>query len=263
MIVENVTGAAGNIAADRTATAAPDGHTIGILTGANIVIRPLLHKKLPHDPLKDLVPVSLAYRFANILAVNNDVTARTLDGLVARARAEPGKLTFGHLGLGSVTHLSGELLKVKARIDIQGVPYRGSSAVLADLIGGQIAMAFSPVASTLPLAREGKVRALAVTSRMRAPLAPDLPTVAESGYPSFETTVWFGLFAPAGTPQSIIDRLSHEVSRIMHSPDVRARLIGLGEIPEGSTQSQFDHVIKAETLYWGQLIKDAGMTPIE
>src|SRR5262245_30740046 len=209
VIVENVTGAAGNIAADRAASAAPDGYTLGMLTGANIVLRPLLSSK-PYDPLKDLVPISVVWRFTNVIAVNNNVPAKTLAELVALARATPGKLTFGHNGVGSVTHLSGELLKDRAKIDVQGVPYRGPSAILTDLVGGRIAMTINPPSSTLPLVQAGHIRGLAVTSLTRTAFAPDLPTVAESGYPGFETMVWFGLFAPAGTPRVIVDRLSRE-----------------------------------------------------
>lgn len=263
VVVENVTGAAGNIAADRTANAAPDGYTFGMLTGANIVIRPLLHRKLAHDPLKVLVPVSLVYNFATILAVKNELAATTLDQLVSEARAEPGKLTFGHLGVGSVTHLAGELLKTRAKINIRGVPYRGPSALLTDVIGGRIAMTFSPAASALGMMQQGKVRVLAVTSRDRVPLAPDLPTMAELGYPGFEVTVWFGLFAPVGTPQFIIDWLNQEVSKIMRLPEVRTRLVGFGQLPIGSTQSEFNLLIRAETLYWTRLIRDAGIDHVD
>jgi tripartite-type tricarboxylate transporter receptor subunit TctC len=263
VVVENIAGAAGNIAADRTAKAEPDGYTIGMLTGANVVLRPLLYSKLPYDPLKELVPVSLILRFTNLVAVNNDVPARTVQELIALARSSPGKLTFGHNGAGSVTHLSGELLNVVAKIDTRPVPYRGPSALLTDLIAGQISMAINTSTSTLPLAREGKIRALAVTSRTRAPFVPDLPTVAESGYPAFETSVWFGLFVPAGTPQPVIDRLGLEVARIMGSPDVRGRFLDLHQSPIGNTPSEFDQVIRTEVSYWGRLIKGAGIGPLD
>jgi len=263
VIVENVTGAAGNIAADRTARAAPDGYTIGILTGANIVLRQLLHTKLPYDPLKELVPVSLSFRFANILAVHNNVPARTVAELVALARASPGELTFGHNGTGSVTHLSGELLKVMAKIDIRGVPYRGPSEILNDLLSGRISMTFNPPGLTLPLIEEGKVRALAVTSRTRSPFTPDLPTIDESGYRGFETTVWFGSFVPAGTPQSIVNRLSQEMATIMALPDVRDRFLKSGWIPGGSTQAEFAEYIQTEARFWAKLIKDTGIQPID
>ena len=181
VIVENVTGAAGNIAAERTATAAPDGHTLGMLTGANIVLRPLLYRQVPHEAVNDLIPVSLAFSFANILVVNNNVPAKTVAELVAYARTAPGKVTFGHSGLGSVTHLSGELLKVRTKIDIQGVPYRGPPPIMVDLMAGRLTMTFNTPGTTLPIVAAGKFRALAVTSRTRMPFAPQIPTMIEFG----------------------------------------------------------------------------------
>jgi tripartite-type tricarboxylate transporter receptor subunit TctC len=263
VFIENVTGAAGNIAADRIAAAAPDGHTIGMLTGANIVLRPLLYRQLPYDPLNDLVPVSLAFRFANILVVNNNVPANSVAELVALARASPGKLSFGHSGLGSVTHLSGELLKNRAKIDIIDVPYRGPPPILVDLMAGRLTMTFNPPASTLPLVAERKVRALAVTSRARTPLMPDVPTMIEAGFPDFETVVWFGLFVPAKTPQPIVERLARETAKVMNLSEVRSRLHEQGWVAVGSSQAEFRNVITTESRYWAQLIKDAGIKHVE
>jgi tripartite-type tricarboxylate transporter receptor subunit TctC len=263
VIVENVTGAAGNIAADRTAKAAPDGYTIGVLTGANITINVTLYRKLPYDPVRDLIPVSLIFGYPNILLITNDVPAKSVEELVAVARAQPGKLTFGHNGAGTTTHLSGEIFKSMARIEIQDVPYRGPSAALSDLISGRIAMTFNTPTVTLPLAREGKARALAVTSRSRAPFAPDLPTMDESGFPGFETTVWFGLFAPAGTPAPIIDKLNRETAAVMALPDVRKKLLDIGIVPRTSTSAELAAMIATETPYWSRVLKDAGIKPIE
>jgi tripartite-type tricarboxylate transporter receptor subunit TctC len=260
--VENATGAAGNIAADKTAYSDPDGYTIGMLTGANIVLRPLLYSSIPYDPLKKLTPVSLAYRLPNILVVNKSLAAATLGELVERARADPGALTFGHLGNGSVTHLSGELLKIKANIDIRGVPYRGAPALLTDILGGRVDMAFLPPSAALPLARGGDIRALASTSRTREAFAPDLPTVAEAGYPDLETTVWFGLFVPAETPHPIIGRLSKEVETAMALPEVQKRFTEIGLAPIGSTPSEFDEVIQREKIFWSKLIEEVGLKPI-
>jgi tripartite-type tricarboxylate transporter receptor subunit TctC len=263
VIVENVTGAAGNFAAERTAAAAPDGHTIGMLTGANIVLRPLLYRQLPHDPLNDLIPVSLVFRFANILAVNNDLPANSVAELVELARAAPAKLTFGHSGVGSVTHLSGELFKIRAKIDIQAVPYRGPPPILVDLMAGRITMTFNPPGGTLPLIAAGKVRALAVTSRERDPASPQLPTMIEAGFPDFETVVWFGLFVPAKTPQSIIDRIAQETAKVMRLSDVQSRFSEFGWVPVGSTQAEFRDLIRMDSRYWAQLIKDAGIGPLD
>ena len=260
---ENVTGAAGNIAADQTAHATPDGYTIGLLTGANIILRPLLYRNTPYDPLKKLTPVSLAYRFPNVLVVGNGFNARNFGELVQMARATPGSFTFGHLGIGSVTHLSGELLKVRANIDIRSVPYRGVPPLVTDIITGRLDMAFIPPSAVMSLVREGKLRALATTSRTRVPFAPELPTIAEMGYPDFEMTAWFGVFAPADTASSIISLLGREITATMASPELQKRFLEIGLVPVGSTQSEFEEEIARETALWTKLIKDAGIEPLD
>jgi tripartite-type tricarboxylate transporter receptor subunit TctC len=263
VVVDNVPGAAGNIAADRLAKATPDGYTIGMLASANIVINVSLYKRLPYDPARDLVPIAQVYRYPNVLLVNNGVPARSVEELVAFARANPGKLTYGHSGAGTTTHLSGELLKSLGRIDIQDVPYRGPSGVLADLMNGQLTMAFSTPSVSLSLVQEEKLRALAVTSRTRAPFAQNLPTMEEAGFPGFETIVWFGLFAPAGTPSFIIDKLNRETSMIMTSPEVRRKVLSLGQVPIGSSQAEFEEVIKTDIPYWSSVIKNAGIQQVD
>jgi tripartite-type tricarboxylate transporter receptor subunit TctC len=263
VVVDNVTGAAGNIAADCTAKARPDGYTIGMLTGANITINATLYKKLPYDPVRDLIPVSLIFSYANVLMVNSQVPAKNVEELVTLAKAQPGQLSFGPNGIGTSTHLSAEIFQSMAGIKIQEVPYRGAPPLLTDLVSGRITMTFNTPTVTLPLAREGKLRALAVTSRTRVPFAPDLPTMNESGFPGFNTTVWFGLFVPAGTPTPIVETLNREAVRIMSLPDVRRRLFDLGLEPRSSTPKELADMIKAETPYWANIIKNAGLTPIE
>jgi tripartite-type tricarboxylate transporter receptor subunit TctC len=263
VVVDNVTGAAGNIAADRTAKAAPDGYTIGVLTGANITINPTLYKKLPYDRAKDLIPVSLIFGYPNILLINNDVPARDVKELVALARAQPGRLTFGHSGAGTTSHLAAAIFSSMAHIDIQDVPYRGPSPVLTDLVSARITMSFNTPSVTLPLVREGKLRALAVTSRTRAPFAPELPSMDESGFPGFDVTVWFGLFLPAGTPAPIIERLNRETVKIISLPEVQKRILDLGQVPRSSSAKEFIELIKAETPYWASVIKQAGIKQIE
>ncbi len=263
VIVENVTGAAGNIAADRTAKAAPDGYTIGVLAGANIVVNGSLYKKLSYDPVRDLVPVTQVYGYPNVLVVNNDVPAKSVAELVALARASPGKLTFGHPGLGTTGHLAGELLNFMAHIDTQQVPFRGSSLVVTELLGGRITMSFIPPTTGLSLIREGKFRALAVTSLKRAPFIPDIPTMEESGFPGFDVTTWFGMFAPAGIPAAVIDRLNRETVKIMASSDMRDKLYANGTLALGNTPSEFAGLIRAETPYWARVIRDTGINPIE
>ena len=263
VIVENVTGAGGNIAADRVAKSAPDGYTIGVLAGGNIVVNGSLYKKLSYDPIKDLAPITQVYAYPNVLVVNNDVPAKNVAELVALARASPGALTFGHSGMGTSLHLAGEVFKYMAHIDVQQVPFRGSSLVVTDLMGGRITMSFIPPTATLPLIREGKIRALAVTSRERAPFLPDVPTLDESGFPGFDVTGWFGMVAPAGTSAAVIDKLNRETVKIMALPDMRDKLDAIGIVPLGSSPAQFADLIKAETAYWARMIKDTGIRPIE
>jgi tripartite-type tricarboxylate transporter receptor subunit TctC len=263
VIVENVTGANGNIAADRTAKAAADGYTVGVLAQGNMTVNVSLYRKLSYDPVRDLSPVTLVYGYPDVLAVNNDIPAKSVGELVALARASPGQLTYGSSGAGSSLHLAGELFKMMAHVDVQHVPFRGSSLVITDLMGGRITMSFIPPTATLALLREGKVRPLAVTSMTRAPFLPDLPTMNESGFPGFDVTAWFGLFVPAGTPRAIIERLHLETTRILTSPDFRAKLEAIGISPMASTPAELADRIRAETLYWAKFIKDVGIKPID
>jgi len=263
VVVDNVTGAGGNIAADRTAKASPDGYTLGMLTGANITINVSLYNKLPFDPVNDLAPITQAFGYPNMLVVNSGVPAKSVAELVALAHARPGTLTFGHSGTGTTQHLSGEMFKSRAGIAIQGVPYRGPPQIVTDLLSGQLTMSFNTPLAVLPLTQEGKLRALAVTSRNRVAFVPQLPTMEESGSPGFETTVWFGLFAPARTPKPIIDKLSREAVKITALPEVRKKLDDFGYVPLGNTPEQFAELIKTETPYWARVIKDAGIKPID
>jgi len=265
VILDNLTGAGGNIAADRTAKAAPDGYTLGILSNANIVINVSLYNKLSFNPVKDVVPITQVWGVPMMLVVNNDVPAKSVAELAALARSRPGTMTFGHAGLGTVGHLSSEIFKSMARIDIQDVPYRGGPPqTISDLLTGRITASFIPPTAGIPaLTQEGKLRALAVTTRERIAVAPDLPTMIESGFPGFETTIWFGLFAPHGTPKALIDRLSRETVQIMRQPEVRKKLNDMGYVVLGNTPAEFADVIKVETPYWARIIKDAGIKPIE
>ena len=263
VIVDNVTGAGGAIAADRVAKAVPDGYTIAVLAGGNIVVNPSLYRKLSYDPLKDLAPVTQVYAYPNVLSVNNDVPAKTVAELVALARASPGKLTYGHSGLGTSPHLAGEVFNYMAHIDVQQVPFRGSSLIVTDLMGGRITMSFIPPVASLSLIREGKIRPIAVTSLTRAPFLPDIPTIAESGYPGYDVTGWFGLVAPPGTPAAVIDKLNRETVRIMTLPDIREKLEGIGIVPLVNTPAEFGALIKKEAVYWAQMVKNTGIKPIE
>ena len=263
VLVENVTGSGGNVATDRVAKATPDGYTLLLATSGPIVVHSSLYQKLPFDPVKELAPISQICFTPNILAVNNDVPAKTPLELAALARAQPGKLTYASAGVGTTQHLSGELFKFMAGIDIQHVPYRGIAPALPDLLAGRTTMVFGNVSNLVPLVREGKVRGLAVTSVKRSAAVPDLPTMDEAGYPGFDSTAWFALMTTTGTPAPVIDQLHRETVRILALPDVRKRFEELGLEPIGNSPVQFAAAIKAEAPRWARLIKDAGIKPVE
>ncbi len=263
VVIENVLGAGGNIACDRAAKAPPDGYTLVMCGNGSLVIAPSLYDKLPYDPVKDLAPISRVFVAANILAVHPDLPAKTLPELVALARAQPGKLTYGHAGTGTSQHLAAELFKFMAQIDIQPVAYRGTTAMLPDLLAGRVSMSFANIANALPLVREGKLRGFAVSSIKRSAAAPDLPTMAESGYPGFEAVPWFGLMAPAGTPPAVIDKLHRETVKVLAMPEVRKRLDELGLDLIGGSPDEFAAAIRSETPQWAKVIKAAGIRASE
>ena len=257
--VENVTGAGGNISTDRVAKSPPDGYTLLMGGNPSLVISPSLYEKLPYDPEKDFAPIAQVFVASNILTIHPDVPATTLQELVALAKAQPGKLTYGHAGIGTSQHLAGELFKYMAHVDITPVAYRGSTAVVPDLLSGRLTMFFGNVVNVLPLVREGKLRAFAVTSRKRSAVVPDLPTMAESGFPGFEAVPWFGLMAPAGTPADIIDKIHRETIKDLALPDVRKSMEQQGLDIIGNSPAEFAAAIKTETPQWAKVIKDAGI----
>ncbi len=258
VVIDNVTGAAGNIAADRVAKAAPDGYTLGLMGETQFVINPSLYK-LAYDPVNDFAPVSQVAVSPNMLVVHNAVPAKSVKELVALAKAQPGSLTFASSGSGSSTHMVGELFRSVAGLDIRHIPYKGTQAAIPDLLGGRVTMTFSPTSNVLPLAREGKLRALAVTSLRRSSAVPELPTIAESGYPGFEFTLWFGLLAPARTSATIVRKLHLETVKALALPDLRAKLADLGLEVIGTSPSEFAAIIKSEIPKWAKVIKDAGI----
>jgi tripartite-type tricarboxylate transporter receptor subunit TctC len=262
-VVENVTGAAGNVSADRVAKSAPDGYTLTMAASPTIVTNLSLYDKLPFDPVKDLAPISQVCFTPNILALNTDVPAKNMQELVALARARPGELTFGSAGVGTSQHLSGELFKAMAGVNLQHVPYRGIAQVMPDVLGGRLTMTFGNISAVLPLMRENKLRALAVTSIKRSASVPNLPTMAEQGFPGFDATAWFGLFAPAGTPAPIVAKLHAETAKILARAEVREKFATLGMEVIGNTPAQFAEVIKAEIPVWAEVIKTAGVKATE
>jgi tripartite-type tricarboxylate transporter receptor subunit TctC len=260
VVIDNVAGAAGNIAGDRVAKAAPDGYTLGLLGQTQIAVNPSLYH-LAYDPVKDFAPISQVIVSPNILVVHNAVPAKSVRELVALAKAQPGELTFASGGSGSATHMPGELFKSAAGLDIRHIPYKGTVAAIPDLLGGRVTMAFSQLAVILPVVREGKLRALAVTSLKRSSALPELPTIAESGYPGFDVTNWYGLFAPARSPATIVRKLHLETVKALAQADVRAKFADLGLEAIGNSPDEFAAVIKLEIPKWAKVIKDSGIKP--
>jgi tripartite-type tricarboxylate transporter receptor subunit TctC len=260
VVIESVTGAGGNIATERVAKAAPDGHTLLMATSGMIVVNPSLYRNLSFDPQKDLAPISQVGFTPNILVVHNDVPVHSIGELVALARAQPGKLTFGSGGIGSSNHLAGALFKSMAGIDIQHVPYRGVAQAIPDLLGGRLTMLFGNAPNVQPLVREGKLRALAVTSSKRSVSAPELSTMSEAGFAGFDVTVWLGLFAPRGTAASIIAKLYDETLRAITLPGVRGRLEEFGIEVIGSSPAEFTSTISSESQFWAKLIREFDIT---
>ena len=258
VLIDNAAGAAGNIAADRVAKAEPDGYTLGLLASPPLVVNPSLYK-LAYDPVKDFAPVSQVTVSPNILVVHNTVPAKSVKELVALAKAQPGGLTFASGGSGSANHMAAELFKSMAGVDIRHIPYKGVPLAIPDLLGGRVTMIFSPTAIVLPLVREGKLRALAVTTLKRSSAVPELPTIAESGFPGFESTGWNGLLTPARTPATILRKLHLETVKALALTDVRAKLADLGVEGIGNSPDEFAAVIKSEIPKWAKVIKESGM----
>ena len=255
VVIDNVTGASGNLAADRVAKSAPDGYTLLMAAAAQIVVNLSLYQKMTFDPTKDLTPISQLSSFANILAVHNDVPAKTVQDLIALARKQPGDASGG---VGTSNHLAGELFKSMANIDIRHVPYRSLALAVPDLLAGRVSMAFLST-TYLQLVREGKLRGFAVSSLKRAAAAPDLPTMAESGFPDFDATGWFGLMAPAGTSPAVVDKIQRDAVSILSLPELRKKLDELGLEPIGNTPAEFAAAIKSEISQWAKVIKEAGI----
>ena len=258
-VVENVPGAGSNVATDRVAKAPADGYTLLMGGNSALVINPSLYETLPFDPLKDFAPISQIFIAANVLALPPEVPAKSVADVVALARAQPGKLSYGHAGVGTSQHLAAELFKYIEHLDIAPVPYRGTTALIPDLLAGRITMSFANIVNVMPLAREGKLRVLAITSIKRSALAPDLPTMNELGYKDFEVVPWFGLVAPAGTPKEIVDKLYGETARTLAMPEVRRKFDELGLEPVGNTPAEFAAVIRKEIPEWAKVIRDAGI----
>jgi tripartite-type tricarboxylate transporter receptor subunit TctC len=254
VLVENRVGAGSNIASDYVAASAPDGYTL-LLAAAPITMNGFLYKNLKFDVQKSFEPIVNVMTAPSVLAVSTQLPAHNLAELVALAKKEPGKLSFGSTGAGGSQHLAGELLKQRAGIDILHVPYKGASAALTDLMGGQVDMVFMTSMSSIPHLKSGNPRPIAVASAKRLPQLPDLPTIAESGFPGFEAESWNGLFAPAGTPKDIVARLNAEVNKALAAPDVRDTLVSQGAVVVGGSSEDFRKYVGQEVARWGKLLK--------
>ncbi|HKW84311.1 MAG TPA: tripartite tricarboxylate transporter substrate binding protein, partial [Burkholderiaceae bacterium] len=239
------------------AKAAPDGHTIVVGTVGTHAINAALYPKMPYDTVKDFAPVTLLATTPNMLVVNNNVPAKTLKEFIALGKKE-GKMSFASSGSGTSIHVSGELFKTMTGIDMEHIPYKGRATAIPDLLGGRVTMMFDNMPSSLPLVREGKLRALGVTSAKRSVAAPDIPTIAEQGLPGFEAVSWFALFVPAGTPRPIIDKLQAEVKRTLELPGVGKRLGEIGLDPVGSSPEELGAYQAAEIVKWAKVVKDSG-----
>lgn len=257
VIIDNKPGAGGNLGSDFVAKSAPDGYNIVVGTVGTHSINGALYQTMPYDMVKDFAPITLLASTPNMLVVNNDLPAKTLKEFIALGKKE-GKMSFASSGSGTSIHVSGELFKTMTGIDMTHIPYKGRATAIPDVLGGRVTMMFDNMPSSLPLVREGKLRALGVTSLNRSAAAPEIPTLSEMGLPGFEAVSWFALFAPAGTPKPIIDKLQAEVSKIIKSPAIAKRLTDIGLEPIGSTAEQLSAHQRAEISKWAKVVKDSG-----
>jgi tripartite-type tricarboxylate transporter receptor subunit TctC len=258
VVIENKPGAGGNIASEFVARSAPDGYTMYI-TAAGLAVNRYLFESINYDPLADFAPVTLICLFPNVLVVPNSSPLRSVGDLVAQAKGEPGKLTFASPGHGSSPHMSAELFKHMAKVNLTHVPYRGASPAYTDVIAGRVDCTFAVMASGLPLVRSGQLRALGVTTATRVSSAPEIPTIAESGVPGYDTSSWFAFFVPAKTPPEIIAKMHADTVAALAEPQIRAKLDALGVIVVGSTPEQLGAHLKAEMERWAPVIKAANI----
>jgi tripartite-type tricarboxylate transporter receptor subunit TctC len=253
--IDNRPGAAAIVATELVSKAPPDGYTL-LMTNVTLVVNPFLYTWLPYDAVADFTPVTMINSAPLMLVVHPGIAAQSVQELIAEAKARPGLLVYGSGGVGSTPHLAGELFKSLAGIDVVHVPYKGGAPALADLVGKQLSFMIENVPGTMPYVRAGKLRALAITSAQRSPLAPDLPTMAEAGVPGYEVIGWNGLVAVKGTPLEIVARLHREIADILHGPVMSRKLAELGAEPVGDTPEQFAGFLAAERARWGKIIQD-------
>ena len=262
VVVENIGGAGASIGSDRIAKAAPDGYTIGLATTGSHAINPHIYgAKLPHDTIRDFTHIALAVSYVNVLVVNPGVPAKSVAELIAYAKANPGKVSFGSAGNGSSNHLSGEVLKVLTKAPMEHIPYKGSGPAMTDVMAGNITFMFDVLITSIPQMNAGRVRALAVTSAKRSPYMPEVPTMDESGVPGYNeagSELWFGIVGPAGIPKPIVARLNEKLIEALRAPDMRQRIRIQAFDLWTSTPAEFTAVLKADHAKWGRIVRAAG-----
>jgi tripartite-type tricarboxylate transporter receptor subunit TctC len=261
VVVENRGGASGNIGTELVARAAPDGYTVLMGNVAPNAINVSLFKNLPFDPVADFAPVTLVASTPNILVVHPSTPARTVSEVIALAKAKPGTLNFASAGVGSSSHLAGELFRILAGAEIVHVPYKGAGPAMVDVLSGQVQLYFATMPAAMPHVKSGKLAAIAVTSAKRSPALPDAPTIAESGVPGYEASTWYGLLAPAHTPGAAVARLHQATVKILADAALREKLADQGFEPVGDSPGEFGAYIKSEIAKWGKVIRDAGIRP--
>ncbi len=259
VVVDNRPGAGGRLGTELAAKSAPDGYTLIMGNAGSHGINSALYSDLPYDIERDFVAVSQVMRAPNVLVVNAALPATTVAELIALYKANPGKYSYGSGGNGSSAHLSAELFKLMAGVNVVHIPYKGATPALTDLIAGQVVMFMGNLPPAIGHIKSGRVKALAVTTAQRSALVPELPTVAESGLPGYETVAWFGLFAPTGTPKEIVQRLADETAKIVQQPDIRERITGLGGEPVGNAPAAFAATVKSDLAKWRRVVKDANV----
>jgi tripartite-type tricarboxylate transporter receptor subunit TctC len=258
VIIDNRGGAGGGIAAELVARAPADGHTLFFGTTGTMAINPSLYTKLRYDPVKDFAPVSLMATTMNVLVVSPQIPAKDLGDLVTLAKAKPGELTYGSAGNGSSNHLSGELFRTSAAIQITHIPYKGSAPALVDLLGGRLSMMFDTIAQQTQNIAANKVQALAVTGPKRSPLLPNVPTAQEAGLKGFDVTIWYGVLAPRGTPAPVVERLQREMAAVMATDEMKKRMEADGAEARSTTPAEFAALIKSDTAKWAPVVKNSG-----
>ena len=258
-IIDNRPGAGGNIGTELVAKAPPDGYTLLVSPGSTLTSNPAVYSKVPFDTMRDFAPVTIIAGVPNALVVHPSLPANNVKALIALAKSRPGQLAYASTGAGQSTHLSAELLKTSAGINLIHVPYKGSAPALTDIVAGQVSVMFDNLPSVLPFIKSARLKALAVTSATRSRALPDVPTVAESALPGFDVTVWFAVLAPAATPRDIVTRLNSEIVKAIKSPDMRERLAQQGADPVGNTPEDFAAVIKRDLAKWAKVVKDANI----